>query len=75
MPAIVTPAVRSVALGTAQYARALGQPLGAALSVSDQTPAPILPLPSAAASKAASVPISPGSQQLSVSVTIVYALG
>jgi uncharacterized protein YggE len=69
-------AVADARVKAAQYAKALGQPLGPVLSVSDQTPAPepILPLPNAAAGKAASVPISPGSQQLSVSVTVVYAL-
>jgi uncharacterized protein len=68
-------AVADARVKAAQYARALGQPLGPALSVSDQAPAPTLPFPDAAAGKAASVPISAGSQQLSVSVTIVYALG
>jgi uncharacterized protein YggE len=69
-------AVADARVKAAQYAKALGQPLGPVLSVSDQTPAPepILPFPNAAAGKAASVPISPGSQQLSVSVTVVYAL-
>ena len=71
-----TRAVADARVKAAQYAKALGQPLGPVLSVSDQTPAPepIVPFASAAAGKAASVPISPGSQQLSVSVTVVYAL-
>jgi uncharacterized protein YggE len=61
-----------------QYARALGQQLGPVVSVTDQ--APVQPFPYAAAgsasssSRAAPVPISPGTQQLSVSVTVVYAL-
>jgi uncharacterized protein YggE len=67
-------AVADARVKAAQYARALGQPLGPVLSISDQTPAPVLPFPNAAAGRAASVPISPGSQQLSVSVTVVYAL-
>ena len=69
-------AVADARVKAAQYARALGQPLGPVLSISDQTPAPqpIVPFANAAAGKAASVPISPGSQQLSVSVTVVYAL-
>ena len=67
-------AVADARVKAAQYARALGQPLGPVLSISDQTPAPVLPFANAAAGKAASVPISPGSQQLSVSVTVVYAL-
>jgi uncharacterized protein len=69
-------AVADARVKAAQHAKALGQPLGPVLSVSDQTPAPepIVPFANAAAGKAASVPISPGSQQLSVSVTVVYAL-
>ena len=69
-------AVADARVKAAQYAKALGQPLGPALSVSDQTPAsvPVLPYANTAAGKAASVPISAGSQQLSVSVTVVYAL-
>ncbi len=60
-----------------QYAQALGQPLGPVVSVTDQTQAPALPVPMAVASagRAAPVPINPGSQQLSISVTVVYALG
>jgi len=59
-----------------QYAQALGQPLGPVVSISDQTQAASPPFPMAlpAAGKASSVPISPGSQQLSISVTVVYAL-
>jgi uncharacterized protein YggE len=59
-----------------QYAQALGQPLGSVISISDQTQA-TAPVPvenSAAAGEASPVPISPGTQQLSVSVTVVYAL-
>ncbi len=69
-------AVADARAKAAEYARALGQPLGPAISISDQTPAPSLPVPLAAsaAGKAASVPISPGSQQLSISITVVYAL-
>jgi uncharacterized protein len=62
----------------AQYAAAIGQPLGPVLSITDQAPAqPILPYAAAngTASHASSVPISPGTQQLSVSVTVVYAIG
>jgi uncharacterized protein YggE len=69
-------AVADARVKAAQYAQALGQPLGPVLGISDQTPAstPIAPFASAAAGRAPSVPISPGSQQLSVSVTVVYAL-
>ena len=68
-------AVADARVKAAQYAKALGQPLGPVLSISDQTaPTPIMPFASESAGRAASVPISPGSQQLSVSVTAVYAL-
>ena len=46
------------------------------VSISDQTQAPSVPVPMAApaAGRAGSVPINPGSQQLTISVTVVYAL-
>src|SRR5262249_11442086 len=60
----------------AQYASATGLHLGAVISVSDHSPTQ--PVPSfgadAAAAPRASVPISPGTQQLSVSITVTYAL-
>lgn len=62
----------------AQYARAIGQPLGPVISITDQAPGqptPIFAQASGAAPRAPSVPISPGTQQLSVSVTVVYAIG
>jgi len=47
------------------------------LSITDQASAPPVPIYSGAADSAAgakaSVPISPGSQQLSVSITVVFA--
>lgn len=71
-------AVADARAKAAQYAQALGQPLGPVVSISDQTqPPPTSPVPfgaAAAAGRASSVPISPGTQQLSVSVTVVYAL-
>jgi uncharacterized protein len=69
-------AVADARAKAAQYAQALDQPLGPVVSISDQTQASS-PVPvdySAAAGKASSVPISPGTQQLTVSVTVVYAL-
>jgi hypothetical protein len=60
----------------AQYAKALGEPLGPVVSVTDQAstqPFPQYAMASAAAGKSA-VPISPGTQQLSVSVTVVFAV-
>ena len=70
---------RAVADATAkasQYAQALGQPLGPVVSITDQAVAQPLPEYAAASPAAAkgSVPISPGTQQLSVSVTVVFAV-
>jgi uncharacterized protein YggE len=62
----------------AQYASAIGQPLGAVVSITDQAqaqPYPPFGAASGAAPRASSVPISPGTQQLSVSITVVYAIG
>ena len=61
-----------------QYARALGQPLGPLVTMSEQ--GPVQPLPVFAASGArpspnpSPVPVSPGTQQVSVTVTAVFAL-
>ena len=59
----------------AQYAKALGEPLGPVVSITDQASTQPLPVYAAAssASARASVPISPGTQQLSVSITVVFA--
>jgi uncharacterized protein len=62
----------------AQYARALGMSLGPVVSVSEQHPAPVLPMfaaPSAGRAAPSPVPVSPGSQQVTVTVTAVFALG
>jgi len=70
---------RAVADATAkatQYAKALGEPLGPVVSITDQAvtqPYPVYSASGAAAAKAA-VPISPGTQQLSVSITAVFAV-
>jgi uncharacterized protein len=67
-------AVKDAHAKAAQFARALGVPLGQVISISsaDQVPQPVMyGAPQASAAK--SVPISPGSQQVSVSVTVVYA--
>lgn len=68
-------AVADATAKAAQYARALGEPLGPAVSITDQSDAQPLPEFSAAASTAGktAVPISPGTQQLSVSITVVFA--
>lgn len=69
-------AIADARVKAAQYAKALGRPLGPVISVSDQASALPLPFFAGTANAAAkpSVPISPGSQQLSISVTVVYAL-
>ena len=62
----------------AQYARALGMSLGPVVSVSEQHPAPVVPVfaaPSAGRATPSPVPVSPGSQQVTVTVTAVFALG
>jgi uncharacterized protein YggE len=61
------------------YARALGRALGPVVSMSETPVAQPYPVPEFAtpsASRAASsVPVHPGTQQLSVTVTVVFALG
>lgn len=69
-------AVADATAKAAQYAKALGKPLGPVVSVTDQAstqPFPVYSGDNAAAAKAA-VPISPGTQQLSVSITVVFAV-
>jgi uncharacterized protein len=70
-------AVTDAKVKAGQYARALGRPLGPALSVTDASPTQPYAFPNGdlTAARSHSVPISPGSQQLSVSVTVVFALG
>jgi uncharacterized protein len=60
-----------------QYARAIGQPLGSVVSITDQSQQVAVPVnaPLAASAAGKSVPVSPGSQQLSVSVTVVFGSG
>jgi uncharacterized protein YggE len=72
-------AVADAKAKAAAYAHALGRPLGPVISMSEAAPAqPFQPLPYAAtpsASRAGStVPVHPGTQQLSVTVTVVFAL-
>ncbi len=67
-------AVRDARAKAAQFARALGEPLGPVISVTpDDQSSPVVFGPNASAAKSGSVPISPGSQQVSVSITVVYA--
>lgn len=63
----------------AEYARLAGRALGAVQLVTESTAAPAQPfrsaaVPAAAAADGASVPIEAGSQQVSVSVTVRWAL-
>jgi uncharacterized protein YggE len=70
-------AVRDARAKAGQEARALGRALGPVISISEPAPAEPLPLyaaPGSAASSAKPVPVSPGTQQLSVTVTAVFAL-
>jgi uncharacterized protein YggE len=71
-----TAAVADARTKATQYARALGETLGPIVSITDHAPAePFLPeASSAAAPRSSAVPISPGTQQLSVTVTAVYSL-
>jgi len=70
-------AVANARTKASQYAAALGQPLGPVVSITDSADSgPFFPAAARAAAGGAesSVPISPGTQQLSVSVTVVYAV-
>jgi uncharacterized protein YggE len=69
-------AVADATVKATQYAKALGQPLGPVVSITDQAYTQPFPLDGSykAAPPRAAVPISPGSQQLSVSVTAVFAV-
>jgi uncharacterized protein len=69
-------AVKDAQAKAGQFAHALGQPLGPVISISDQSQGPEVPFFASAASSAQRrVPISPGSQQVSVQITVVYAIG
>lgn len=74
-----TKAVADARAKAAQYARALGRSLGPAVSVSETPPPqPIIGFGAAmpaAGAKSAAVPVHPGTQQLTVTVTVVFALG
>jgi uncharacterized protein len=61
----------------AQYAKGLGRSLGPLLSMSEQNPAPppvFAPGAARPAATASPVPVSPGRQQLTVTVTAVFVL-
>jgi uncharacterized protein len=70
-------AVRDAHAKASQFARGLGRALGTVVSVSDQSQ--VLPYPEFSAVAAArpagsSVPVSPGTQQVSVQITVIYAI-
>jgi uncharacterized protein len=72
-------AVADAEAKAAAYAHALGRPLGPVVTMSEVAPAqPFQPQPELAVpapGRAATVPVHPGTQQLSVTVTVVFALG
>jgi uncharacterized protein len=62
------------------YARALGLPLGPVISLTETPPAqqvvyPLVPGPANLGVHSSPVPVHPGTQQLSVTITAVFALG
>jgi uncharacterized protein len=58
-----------------QFAAALGEPLGQVVSVTPVTEQTPLPTEfGSAAGRSSSVPVSPGTQQVTVSITVVYAV-
>jgi uncharacterized protein len=75
MAAARVSAVANARAQAQQFASALGEPLGPVISISPVQQSPSVPLAFnslASAASAARVPISPGTQQLSVSITVVY---
>jgi uncharacterized protein len=70
-------AIRDAQAKASQFAQALGQPLGGVISVSDQSavPYPIFAAGGGYSSAPRSVPVQPGKQQVSVQITVVYAIG
>jgi len=71
-------AVRDAHAKASQFASALGHPLGAVVSLTSQSsvPYPVFYGAAAAANGAApAVPVSPGKQQVSVDITVVYTIG
>jgi uncharacterized protein YggE len=69
-------AVNDAKVQAQQYARALGEPLGAVISITpvQQQVQPQLQFGAANAAGTKSVPISAGTQQLTVTITVVYAV-
>lgn len=76
MAAARTHAVANAKAQAQQFSSALGEPLGPVISISpvqQSTSTPLEFANEASGSARPSVPISPGTQQLSVSITVVYA--
>jgi uncharacterized protein len=74
-----TAAVRNAHAQAEQYARALGVALGSVISITpvaqSSNPSPDYAAnPAASGVKMSTVPISPGTQQLTVQITVVYAV-
>jgi uncharacterized protein YggE len=69
-------AVRDAQAKASQFASAMHRPLGAVISLTSQNfvPYPIFTNSLAATPAAGHVPISPGKQQVSVQITVVYAI-
>jgi uncharacterized protein YggE len=70
-------AMRDAAARAGQYAAAGGVAVGAVVQIGEQQvadPWPVQYAPAAAAGDRASVPLQPGTQQLTVDVTVVYEL-
>jgi uncharacterized protein YggE len=69
-------AVADARVKAAQYASALGRALGPLVSMTEAAAPPAVPAYGAAvpSARSAAVPVSPGSEQLSVTVTAVFAL-
>jgi uncharacterized protein len=66
-------AVKDAKAKASQFAKALGEPLGQVVSITpDDVSTPVFDNAMAATPKASSVPVSPGTQQVSVSITVVY---
>jgi uncharacterized protein len=74
MAAARASAVANARAEAQQFASALNEPLGPVISISPVQQQPVTPIEFGANATARhSVPISPGTQQLSVSITVVYA--
>jgi uncharacterized protein len=74
MAAARASAVANARAQAQQFASALGEPLGPVISISPDQQSTSTPLQfeNSASAARSSVPISPGTQQLSVSITVVY---